>query len=306
MHIPVLLENVLQIANPNNPLIKVLDCTFGRGGYSRAFLEKGCFVTALDRDETAQPFADALKNEFKDNFQFIQSKFSALGDLFEPQSFDIIVFDIGVSSPQLDEAHRGFSFGKTGVLDMRMGSSTLTAADIVNTYSAEKLADIFFYYGEERKSRKFARLICDYRIKKPFETTTELAELIAKNSPKVFHKKKKMHPATLIFQALRIAVNDELNEFETALNRCHYLLKTGGRLLTVTFHSLEDRIAKNYFKTYSFAEKQSKYVTDKIQATNLYELITKKPITASETELKNNPRASSAKLRGAIRTDVAG
>jgi 16S rRNA (cytosine1402-N4)-methyltransferase len=187
---------------------------------------------------------------------------------------------------------------------MRMGSSDLTAADIVNTYSEEKMADIFFNYGEERKSRKFASLICDYRKNKLFETTTELADLVAKNSPKVFHKKKKMHPATLIFQALRIAVNDELHEFEIALNQCHRLLSVGGRLLTVTFHSLEDRVAKNYFKQHSLEEKQSKYAQEKIAPTNLYQLITKKPTTATEAELKQNPRSSSAKLRSAIRTDI--
>ncbi len=303
MHIPVLLNDILIHSQPKNQC-RVLDCTFGRGGYSRAFLEEDCFVTALDRDDSAKPDADRLSQEFGDRFNFIQTKFSDIGTLFLPQSFDIIVFDIGVSSPQLDNPERGFSFNKTGALDMRMGSSDVTAADIVNNYPEEKLANIFFGYGEERKSRKFASLICDYRKNKLFETTTELADLIAKNSPKVFHKKKKMHPATLIFQALRIAVNDELHEFEIALNQCHTLLSVGGRLLTVTFHSLEDRIAKNYFKQYSFEEKQSKYAQEKIVPTNLYQLITKKPITATEAEIKQNPRSSSAKLRSAIRTDI--
>lgn len=302
MHIPVLLNEVLDNTNPRTQS-RVLDCTFGRGGYSRAYLERNCFVTALDRDDTAHEYANKLKEQFGSQFQFIQSKFSEIGTLFKPHSFDIIVFDIGVSSPQIDDASRGFSFNKTGNLDMRMGSSKLTAADIINTYSESKLADIFFIYGEEKKSRKFARLICDYRIHKQFETTTELADLIAKNSPKIFNPKKKIHPATLIFQALRIVVNDELNEFETALNACHHLLSPNGHLATVTFHSLEDRIAKNYFKSYSQIEKQSKYAKEKIEATNLYNLITKKPITATQTEIKSNPRASSAKLRVAVRTD---
>jgi 16S rRNA (cytosine1402-N4)-methyltransferase len=295
------LNEVLETSKPIH-YSRVLDCTFGRGGYSRAFLEKGCIVTALDRDSTAQPYADILSQEFGNQFTFIQKKFSNIGQLFLPQSFDIIVFDIGVSSPQLDDATRGFSFNKMGSLDMRMGDSNLTAADIVNTYPEEKLADIFFYYGQERKSRKFAHLICDYRQHKLFETTTELASLIADNSPKVFNKKKKIHPATLVFQALRIAVNDELREFETALNSCHKLLSTDGRLVTVTFHSLEDKIAKNYFKEHSFEEKQSKYAKETIEQTNLYENITKKPMTATDAEIKRNPRASSAKLRSAIRT----
>ncbi len=194
MHIPVLLNEVLIRSQPKNQC-RVLDCTFGRGGYSRAFLEKDCFVTALDRDDSAKPDADRLSQEFGDRFTFVQTKFSDIGTLFLPQSFDIIVFDIGVSSPQLDNAERGFSFNKTGSLDMRMGSSDVTAADIVNTYPEETLANIFFNYGEERKSRKFASLICDYRKNKLFETTTELADLIAKNSPKVFHKKKENAPS---------------------------------------------------------------------------------------------------------------
>lgn len=302
-HIPVLLNEVLATSQPTDKC-RVLDCTFGRGGYTRAFLEKNCYVTALDRDDTAKPYADILSSEFGDKFTFIQTKFSNIGTLFSPQSFDIIVFDIGVSSPQLDDATRGFSFNKTGALDMRMGSSDLTAADIINTYPEEKIADILFIYGEEKKSRKIASLICQYRKSKLFETTTELADLIANNSPKVFYKKKKMHPATLTFQALRILVNNELQEFEIAINQCHHLLSTGGRLLTVTFHSLEDRISKNYFKQYSFVTKQSKYAKEKTEPTNLYECVTKKPITATDAEIKQNPRSSSAKLRSATRTKI--
>ena len=302
-HIPVLLNEVLATSQPTDKC-RVLDCTFGRGGYTRAFLEKNCYVTALDRDDTAKPYADLLSSEFGDKFTFIQTKFSDIGTLFSPQSFDIIVFDIGVSSPQLDDATRGFSFNKTGALDMRMGSSDLTAADIVNTYPEEKIADILFIYGEEKKSRKIASLICQYRKNKLFETTTELADLIANNSPKVFYKKKKMHPATLTFQALRIVVNNELQEFEIAINQCHHLLSTGGRLITVTFHSLEDRIAKNYFRQYFFETKQSKYAKEKTEPTNLYECVTKKPITATDEEIKQNPRSSSAKLRSATRTKI--
>lgn len=302
MHIPVLLSSILSYANPISGE-NVLDCTFGRGGYSQAFLEKGCHVTAIDRDATALKDANHLTDKYGNQFTFIQAKFSQIGELFSPQSFDIIVFDIGVSSPQLDIAERGFSFMKEGPLDMRMGSSDITAADIINSYSEEKLADLIFKYGEEKRSRKIARIICESRKTKPFETTTELATLIADHTPKIYHKKNKIHPATLTFQALRIAVNDELKEFETALESCHHLLIPQGRLLTVTFHSLEDRIAKTYFKENSFVPKQSKYAKEKIIADNLYELVTKKPVTATFEEIKQNSRASSAKLRVGVRTN---
>jgi len=305
-HIPVLLTSVLEVsleATLPKRHCHVLDCTFGRGGYSKAFLQAGHKVTAIDRDHDAINVALALHAEYGDNFQFIQDKFSNISTLFPQQNFDVIVFDIGVSSPQLDQAERGFSFNKSGPLDMRMGSSTLTAADIINHYSEENLANIFFKYGEEKRSRKFARLICQRRLEHPFETTQDLASLIADNTPKFFNKKKKIHPATLVFQALRIAVNDELNEFETALNACQDLLKPEGRLITVTFHSLEDRIAKSYFKMHSFEPKQSKYAKERIKPDNLFRLITKKPITASIEEIKHNPRSSCAKLRSAIRTD---
>ena len=303
MHIPVLLNEVIAAANPTSTC-HVLDCTFGRGGYSKAFLEAGCHVTALDRDDTACIYADDLLKQFPNHFTFIQEKFSNISKIFQPQAFDIVVFDIGVSSPQLDNAERGFSFNKSGPLDMRMGSSDLTAADIVNTYEERQMMLLFFNYGEEKRSRKYAKLICEQRLIKPFETTNELADLIKDNTPKFFNKKKKIHPATLVFQALRIAVNDELNEFETALNQCHHLLKPNGRLVTVSFHSLEDRIAKNYFKAHSFEPKQSKYAKEKIIADNLYQLITKKPVTASPEEIKSNPRSSCAKLRAAIRTQI--
>lgn len=302
MHIPVLLSSVLEYAAPSEN-DHILDCTFGRGGYSRAFLEKGCHVTALDRDETAKEYANTLKQEFGDKFTFIQSKFSQITDLFQATQFNVIVFDIGVSSPQLDVAERGFSFMKKGPLDMRMGSSELTAADIINTYPEEKLADLIFNYGEEKRSRKIARQICTYRKTKLFETTTELAELIASHTPNVYRKHHKIHPATLTFQALRIAVNDELREFETALTACHHLLKPQGRLVTVTFHSLEDRIAKTYFKENSFVPKQSKYAKETPKADNLYALLTKKPMTATALEIQENPRASSAKLRAVVRSD---
>jgi 16S rRNA (cytosine1402-N4)-methyltransferase len=305
MHIPVLLKPILNIV-PELCSLSVLDCTFGRGGYSRAFLERGCFVTALDRDIEVKNHAELLKQEFSEQFNFILGRFSQIGHLFQDKKFDVILFDIGVSSPQLDQPERGFSFNKEGPLDMRMGESKKTAADIINYESEETLANIFYHYGEETASRKFARLICSQRQSKLFETTKELADIIEKNSPKIFKKAKKIHPATKIFQALRIAVNDELNEFEFALKECHHLLNPDGMLILVTFHSLEDRIAKNYLKENGFEHKQSKYEKNPQPQTNLYKILTKKPMTASDEELKMNPRASCAKLRIARRTYFTG
>jgi 16S rRNA (cytosine1402-N4)-methyltransferase len=268
MHIPVLLNNVLNHATPQSGE-NVIDCTFGRGGYSRAFLQAGCHVTAFDTDATAQESADILSTDYPQHFKFIHSQFSKIADFCPPQSADIIVFDIGVSSPQLDNSERGFSFLRDGPLDMRMGNTKKTAADLVNNLSEKDLAD-----------------------------------LISKHSSHYTKTgRKKNHPATLIFQALRIAVNDELNEFQTALSQCKDILKPNGRLVMVTFHSLEDRIAKHYCKTYSFTEKTSKYAAVKPTPQNYYTLLTKKSETASDDEIKNNPRASCAKLRAVMRTD---
>ena len=303
MHIPVLLNNVLNHAKPQSGE-NVIDCTFGRGGYSRAFLQAGCHVTAFDTDVTAQESADILLTDYPQQFKFIHSQFSKIADFCSPQSADIIVFDIGVSSPQLDNSERGFSFLRDGPLDMRMGNTKKTAADLVNNLSEKDLADLFYHLGEETASRKFARLICTRRNEKPFETTKDLADLISKHSSHYTKTgRKKNHPATLIFQALRIAVNDELNEFQTALSQCKDILKPNGRLVMVTFHSLEDRIAKHYCKTYSFTEKTSKYAVVKPTPQNYYTLLTKKSETASDDEIKNNPRASCAKLRAVMRTD---
>lgn len=300
-HIPVLLDSVLAFAMPQAGE-NVIDCTFGRGGYSRAFLEKGCKVHAFDRDPSALGTAEKFTQEFPDHFTFTLTKFSNIGKICPPDSADIILFDIGVSSPQLDEAERGFSFNKEGTLDMRMGESSLTAADLVNGLPEKELADMIYNYGEDHHARKHARKICERRKIQPFTTTTDLAQFIAsyihiKPSPK-----KKIHPATLVFQALRIAVNDELREFETALIPCEHILRKNGRLITVTFHSLEDRIAKNYCKEKSFTPKISKYAPKEEKPENFYHLLTKKPVTATPEELKFNPRASSAKLRAVQRT----
>lgn len=305
MHIPVMLDEVLNYGAPTKGEA-VIDCTFGRGGYSKAFLEKGCYVTALDRDPSAQDAAKILSDAYPKHFNLIETEFSKIADHFPPQSADIILFDIGVSSPQLDEAQRGFSFNKEGPLDMRMGDTGRTAADIINNMAESELADIFYNYGEERASRKYARLICERRDVQPFETTSDLADFIKSKSRPAPKGRKKIHPATLIFQALRIAVNDELGEFKTALEACKSLLKPGGRLVMVTFHSLEDRIAKQFSKIYSFVPKVSKYADDSEKVENIFQSLTKKVVSASREEALVNPRASSAKLRALKRTTFNG
>ncbi|MEM6603923.1 MAG: 16S rRNA (cytosine(1402)-N(4))-methyltransferase RsmH [Pseudomonadota bacterium] len=305
LHVPVLLSEVLEFSQPREGE-HLLDCTFGRGGYSSAFLQKDCQVTGIDRDPYAEEEAQKFHKDFPDLFGFKLSPFSRIGEMFPPQSFDIILFDIGVSSPQLDDGKRGFSFNKNGPLDMRMGSEQeggKTAADLVNSLSEKDLADIFFYYGEEKAAKKYARLICERRISKPFETTLDLADFIKENAASRSRGRSKIHPATLVFQALRIVVNDELNEFAVALEACKTLLRPGGRLVMVTFHSLEDRIAKQFAKENSFVPKISKYGKDDItDHINYFEFLNKKPVTASPEEIKSNPRASSAKLRALKRT----
>lgn len=307
MHIPVLLDPVLFYLSPKKDEIFV-DCTFGRGGYSKALLEAGAKIIAFDRDPTAISYADALKQEYGEKFSFIPEEFSTIGQHIGASSVDGIVFDIGVSSPQLDNAERGFSFLREGPLDMRMNPNKgRTAAEIIATLNEDNLANIFYLYGEEKASRKYARLICERRTQQPFLTTTDLASFIASHT-KIFYQKgkKQIHPATLIFQALRIAVNDELNEFENALKVCDRLLKPQGRLVTVTFHSLEDRIAKHYAKENSFIPKISKYAKEEQKSQNYYTELTKKPVTATREEILQNPRSSCAKLRALMRTDCVG
>ena len=234
---------------------------------------------------------------YGERFEFREGQFGDFADLVLEQ-IDGAVFDIGVSSMQLDEAERGFSFNKTGALDMRMSQSGLSAKDIVNTYGEQELADLIFQYGEERKSRQIAKRIAAYRQTKEIETTTELAEIIYS----VVHKKfGEIDPATRTFQALRIAVNDELGELSRGLFGAANRLQKGGRLVVVDFHSLEDRIVKNFFKENGGKRiRVSKYAPELIQDNHLFAEVSK-VIAASADECLKNPRARSAKLRYAVR-----
>ncbi len=296
-HIPVMLQEVLAALNPQKGELYV-DATFGNGGYTRAILEAAnCKVIALDRDPTVRIRANEIKNMYGERFEFRFGQFGDFADLV-PEKINGAVFDIGVSSMQLDEAERGFSFSKEGALDMRMSQSGVSAKDIVNTYDEQALADLIYQYGEEKKSRQIAREIAEYRKHKEIETTTELAEIIYK----VIHKKfGEIDPATRTFQALRIAVNDELGELSRGLTGAANRLQKNGRLAVVDFHSLEDRIVKTFFKENGGRRvRVSKYAPELVQDEHLFAEVSKVIVPTAE-ECKRNPRARSAKLRFAVR-----
>lgn len=281
-----------------------VDCTLGGAGHSKKILErlsdKGKLI-AFDQDLVAIENAKKELEQYKDKVILIHNNFSQLENELNRLSInevDGIVFDLGVSSPQLDEAERGFSYQHDAPLDMRMDqTSSLKAYDVVNEWPYEDLVRIFFHYGEEKFSKQVARLIEKRRNEKPIETTYELVEII-KDAIPAFARRKGGHPAKRIFQAIRIAVNDELNVFEDALHQAARVLSIGGRIAVITFHSLEDRICKQSMKRWSTSPNIPKEIP--ILPENLtppFKLITKKPITPSEEELEQNRRSRSAKLR---------
>jgi 16S rRNA (cytosine1402-N4)-methyltransferase len=284
-HIPVLLDEMLNCLNPQDGAI-YLDCTFGSGGYTKAILNKAnCSVIGIDRDENTKIFADKIENK---NFKWFNIKFSEIDKL--NIMFDGIVFDLGVSSMQIDSAERGFSFQKNAKLDMRMGKNNISAHDIINNTGEGNLADIIYRYGDEVKSRHIAREIIKNR---PIENTLELSNIVRKFYP----KKNKIDPATKTFQAIRIAVNDELNELKKALNLSKKLLNKNGKIVTVSFHSLEDKLIKEFMNGLINKEKKDKY---KKQDDN-WILLTKKIISPSLIEIEKNVRSRSAKLRAIMK-----
>jgi 16S rRNA (cytosine1402-N4)-methyltransferase len=259
-----------------------LDATVGGGGHSRLILEAAPDIklTAVDQDEDALTAAKKELTEFGDRVKFVRSNFAAYE--FKSASFDGIIADLGVSSYHLDTPERGFSFRHAADLDMRMDQrQPLTAADVINDWDEAELAKIFFEYGEERLSRRIARRIVE---KRPFHTTTELAEAIASSVPPKY-RYGRIHPATRVFQALRIVVNDELKSLETFLEKAPQALVPGGKIAIISFHSLEDRLVKHSLRN-----------------SPLLTVLTKKPIIATEAEIANNPRSRSAKLRIAHRS----
>ena len=293
-HIPVLLNEVLQYLRPDRGVF--IDATFGAGGYTQAILDahKQNKVLAFDRDATVQATAEKMKKKFKTRFAFIQECFGHMAD-FVTEPVDGIVMDIGVSSMQIDTPERGFSLRFNGPLDMRMSDSGPTAAELIQNMSESELANILYQYGEERQSRKIARAL---KAQLP-QTTGELVDIVHHILPR---PQKGADSATRSFQALRIAVNDELGELKRALMSAPKLLKPNGRLVVVSFHSLEDRIVKEFFAAHTAkAVHKNKYAHTCVEE-GVLRLLTKKPIVASVAEIKQNPRAHSAKLRAAERT----
>ena len=297
-HIPVMLKEVLENLAPRDGGLYV-DATFGNGGYSEAILKAAsCRVIAIDRDPNVKARADELKTLYGSRFEFRAGQFGDFADLI-PEVVDGAVFDIGVSSMQLDQSERGFSFSKEAPLDMRMSCSGETAADLINTLSERELAYLIYKYGEERKSRQIAARIAEYRKSKPIETTKELAEIIYT----VIHKTpNSIDPATRTFQALRIAVNNELGELESGLSGAAEKLKSGGRLIVVTFHSLEDRIVKTFFNENSGKKRAvSRYMPELPLNRDALLAECSKAIAPTEEEIIRNPRSRSAKLRVAVK-----
>src|SRR3954451_240300 len=305
-HLPVLRERAIE-ALAVKPGGLYLDATFGAGGYTQAILAtEETRVIALDRDPSAIAAGAAVVADFPGRLKLIQTRFGDLGEAAEAASlgaFDGIVLDIGVSSLQLDKAERGFSFRFDGPLDMRMEKSGRSAADLINEADEVHLADILFHYGEERLARKIARAIVSDRKSTPFTSTKALADLVGRIVP---HKPTDIHPATRTFQALRIAVNDELGELVRALKSAERVLKAENRLVVVTFHSLEDRIAKQFFATRSGRGRAaSRLLPGEIApAEPTFIVPDRQPILPDATEIAANPRARSAKLRFGIRTSA--
>jgi 16S rRNA (cytosine1402-N4)-methyltransferase len=304
-HIPVLLQAVLEALRPADGGIYV-DGTFGAGGYARAILAAAaCRVYAIDRDPAAVAFGRALA-EGADRFVMLEGRFAEMEALLGAEgvvAVDGVALDLGVSSMQLDQAERGFSFREDGPLDMRMSKAGPSAADVVNQTAEQELADIIFKFGEERHSRRVARAIVRARALAPITRTLQLAEIVAGAVP----KSPGLHPATRTFQALRIQVNDELGELARGLAAAERLLKPLGRLAVVSFHSLEDRLVKRFLLARSSeAPRPSRHAPDRMGngVRPSFRLISRGTVKPSAAEAAENPRARSARLRSAERTDA--
>jgi 16S rRNA (cytosine1402-N4)-methyltransferase len=305
-HVPVLLREVVTALDPQ-PGGVILDGTFGAGGYTKAILDATSDgrVIALDRDPDAILGGYDLVHNAAGRLTLVESEFSAMEDVMSSlgvDSVDGVVLDIGVSSMQIDDPDRGFSFRFEGPLDMRMARQGQSAEDLVNGMEEGPLADLIYQYGEEHRSRAVARAIVAARKAQRITTTKQLADIVASV---VRASKDGIHPATRTFQALRIAVNDELGELERALEAAERVLKPGGRLVLVTFHSLEDRMVKQFLQERSGREAApSRHAPATAGAAPTFSLISRKAVTAGVDEIRANPRARSAKLRAAERTEA--
>lgn len=299
-HIPVLLGPLLQAVAPVTG--RWLDGTFGAGGYARGLLEAGAEeVIGVDRDPGVFAMAQQWAGAYGDRLRLVQGTFSELDD-HAGGPLDGVVLDLGVSSMQIDQPERGFSFMSDGPLDMRMSGEGTSAADIVNTASEAELADILFHYGEERASRRIARAIVKARAEAPIDRTRALARIVESCLPRP--KPGQSHPATRSFQALRIAVNDEFGELIEGLEAAERALKPGGRLAVVSFHSLEDRVVKRFLQHRSGgAGRGSRHAPETAEDAPRFEAVAKS-IEADAEEQARNPRSRSARLRVARRTDA--
>jgi len=291
IHKPILVDEILSFAGNDNSL-NVLDCTFGGGGHAKAFLDKGYCVFAIDKDSKAQQIAHNYKKKY-DKLNFYQINFKDIETIFHhlDLKFDFVLLDLGFSSNQLANENIGISFQINSKLNMNYLNSDINAYQIINDYDEESLSKIFLEYGEIFQSKKLANFIVNSRSKKNIETNFELIEVLRASG--VDFRSKKIHFATQAFQALRIECNQELHNLETFLKKIHQFMNHQGCLAVLSFHSLEDRIVKNYFKNNKFTKKGLFHNHQNWG----YEIITKKPIIASKNEIKNNPRSRSAKLR---------
>jgi 16S rRNA (cytosine1402-N4)-methyltransferase len=303
-HVAVLLQEAMAALEPRSGGLYV-DATFGAGGYARALLDRGATVIAIDRDPSAVRAGASLAASSGGRLRLAEARFGELDAVARrlgAEAADGVVFDIGVSSMQLDEAARGFSLRFDAPLDMRMEGRGRSAADILHDEDEATIADILFHFGEERAARRIARAIVADRTAKPFTSTLDLAGLIARIAPA--QRGEMTHPATRAFQALRIAVNDELGELVRGLAAAERLLKPGGRLAAVTFHSLEDRIVKQFFMSRSGRGRAAsrRLPGEPPEAEPTFEVPRRQPIEPSEAEALANPRSRSAKLRFGMRT----
>ncbi len=303
-HYPVMLDQVLSIISPQHGGT-FIDCTFGGGGYSQAILKfPQTKIFAIDRDQLTKKYADALAKKFPNRFNFFQNKFSNLNKINISKSDPrAVIFDLGLSSFQLSDGKRGFSFKSKDYLSMQMGFNKYSAYDVVNTMDKKNLTKIIKILGEEKAGKIIASKIIKYREKGPIKTSDELAKIV--NDAKKNYKKYKKNPATKTFQAIRLFVNQELTELVSGLILATQLLSDGGKLVVVSFHSLEDKIVKNFFNLYSNQNKNpSRYLPlEKKENSDLFKLFSKKPLTPNKEEIFKNDRSRSAKLRYAVRNN---
>jgi len=301
MHLSVLLKESIDLLNVEKGKTYI-DATFGYGGHTKEILKRGGKVIAMDQDLTVLPYAEKLTEEFANDFVFIRKNFLHIDEILQENNIAGVIYDLGVSSMQLDTCERGFSFNKEAKLDMRMNQDLkISAFEIINEFAEKKLADIIFEYGDEHFSRTIARNIIKYRSKKTIENTTELADIVKDSYPKKHFYK--IHPATKTFQALRIFINNELSVLEQSLEKVIFSKQQNLKLSVISFHSGEDSIVKNIFNKYSVQKPdKNKYKkTEHVKTeTEILTILTKKPITPTEEEIKQNIRARSAKLRAAF------